>query len=330
MFANLINLNGVMTIQEDILINTIKKKVLKGNIDNISRTQCYERFYFQYPDIQWALLAAFVSRNAGWNMCDLKGHTLSDLLTPSYSKQLFLTYERSNWLIFQDAYPQLLLYHYSTIFNKPWFHLLSIFNVSKFMEKEWNYYWENRDKQRLLYALIINEQNVIQKPVIEKDIFKRRIFHSLPYKMNDLMHYSIVLFPTLSGELYGASVEKFQKLDERIELGKKLAAILFHENVFDDFIQFAKRTVHTGSRYDYEQYFQENIIRKTPFLRIAFPIIQQTKSNEELWDVNRKVKEKWFGPPKLEKLEPITKWYKKKQKEIEIFISIKNWFLLNE
>src|SRR5690606_37496338 len=140
-------------------------------------------------------------------------------------------------------------------------------------------------------------------------------FQSIPYKLNDLMHYSIVLFPTLSGEVYGASVKKFRKLDERIEIGKKLASILFHKRLLNEFIRFAKLTTHTGSRNDYEQYFEKNMRRKTPCLRLTFPIINHSLPNTVPWDETTKIKQKWFKEVSLNDPEPITNWYKKKQKE---------------
>lgn len=119
-----------MNHDERQLIQHILQTTRKGNIDNISRTNCYESFYFRYQEIKWAFLAGLVSRNAGWNMCDLEGKSYSSLLTKQYRSYLFLTYERANWLIFQDAYPQLLLYHYSTKIGRPLFHLLPYFHVS--------------------------------------------------------------------------------------------------------------------------------------------------------------------------------------------------------
>ena len=44
------------------------------------------------------------------------------------------------------------------------------------MEKEWIYFWEKKDINRLMTALIINEQNKIQKPVIENAYFKNMYF----------------------------------------------------------------------------------------------------------------------------------------------------------
>ena len=127
-------------------------------------------------EIQWSFLAHMVSRNAGWNMCDLEGSLFLHLLSKEKRKLFFLTYERANWLIFQDAYPQLLLYQYSTKKNKPMFHLLKYFQVSSFMEREWNYFWKHRDLQRLLFSLIINEQHVIHKPLICHSYYQKRYF----------------------------------------------------------------------------------------------------------------------------------------------------------
>lgn len=261
-----------------------------------------------------------VSRNAGWNMCDLEGKWFSQILKKETRKQLFLTYERANWLIFQDAYPQLLLYEYSTNLNTPMFHLLQYFNVSPFMINEWEYYWREKNKRRLMTALIINEQNVIQKPVIEHPIYYKKVFHSILFAIQDYFHFSAVVFPTLEGELYGASVYGFQEVDNRINLGKRLADILFDSEVFGKVIHFAKTTPHTGSRADYEQYMN-NKERTTPLLRETYPVIKHHIHLPNEWTKHRRVKNKWFKK-KITHHHPwrMTDWYLNKQKQLRLCI----------
>ncbi|MCY7800991.1 DUF2515 domain-containing protein, partial [Bacillus haynesii] len=144
------------------MTSRIQELTAKLNKDNISRTNAYKRYFDRHPEIKWSLLASFVSRNAGWSMTDLKGRLFELGLTAFQQKWLFLTYERANWLIFSDAYLQLLLYHWSKQLGQPLFHLLSSFGVSSFMKTEWERFWHERDQKRLMYALIINEQNTIQ------------------------------------------------------------------------------------------------------------------------------------------------------------------------
>ena len=168
-------------------------------------------------------------------MCDLKGEWLPYILTKHYRHQLFLTYEEANWRIFQDAYPQLLLYHFSKKCNRPLFYMCSQLFITTFMEKEWEEFWENKNERKLAYALIINEQHVIEKPIIRKRTF---VFHSIVFLIQDRFHYSKVLFPTCSGDLYGFSVSHFQGVEARIHLGKKLYELLFSPNLFSHFYQF--------------------------------------------------------------------------------------------
>lgn len=313
---------------EQKLIQQIMNKTVKGNIDNISRTTFYESFYFHYKEIKWALLAGVVSRNAGWNMCDLESDFFASILPKQSRNNLFLTYERANWLIFQDAYPQLLLYHYSKKFGYPLFHLLPYFSVSKFMMKEWMRFWKTGDERRLLYSLIINEQNLIQAPIILKPFYQKKVFRTLPFYFQELLHYSIVIFPTSKGELYGASVKKFKKVDCRIELGKVLAWILFESGNLPYFLNFIKKTPATGSRYDYEKLWLKR--RNTPFLRLTYPIMEHKRSVEKSWDEVRKVKKSWYNEPRVNNHVHLTNWYKKKRKEIEMYANIKDWLKMNE
>lgn len=313
-----------MTDLEQELIDCIQAITISANKDNISRTKSYYDLYKQHPEICWSFLAHMVSRNAGWNMCDLKGNWLPRVLTKEQSNRLFLTYERANWLIFHDAYPQLLLYHYSTKIGLPMFHLLKYFHVSSFMKNEWNIFWRKKDKDRLMVALIINEQNVIQKPVIEHHLYKKRVFHSLLFSFQDLLHFSSVLFPTVKGKLYGASVSQFRSVHHRIDLGKRLASILFHVELYPHFLEFAEKTSHTGSRFDYEQYFQQECGNTTPFLRHVYPVIQHHVHEYKDWQDIQSVRGSWFTNKVIHR-HPIilTEWYKQKQKKLTRLIRLK-------
>ncbi|KMJ60494.1 hypothetical protein AB685_02300 [Bacillus sp. LL01] len=317
------------SFQENKFITTIRKNTAKYNVDNISRTKAYASYYNRNPEVRWAFLASMVSRNAGWNMTDLQGRWFKLALEWQKRFPIFLTYEMANWLIFNDAYPQLLLYELSIYYNKPLFHLLKEFNVSCFMEAEWEYFWKSGDRERLVTSLIINEQNLIQEPVLHNKKLKRKVFGTSVYAFQDLGHFSCVVFPTLEGRLYGYSVHGFQKLDNRIELGKKLASLLFSVELKNSFYNFSLKTEHTGSRFDYEQYLHENLFRETPLLRGIYPIIphKNVKTPDD-W-VFKKVKHipKWKSPvsPIANKKIDLTKWFIHKQHQMHSLIALKSW-----
>nr|WP_244927368.1 DUF2515 family protein [Priestia filamentosa] len=109
-------------MNEQEIVDYIIKETEKANVDNISRTEAYYAYFKRHKEIEWAFLASMVSRNAGWNMCDLEGAYFSFALKKNLRKRLFLTYERANWLIFKDAYPQLLLYELSKKRKRRFFH----------------------------------------------------------------------------------------------------------------------------------------------------------------------------------------------------------------
>jgi hypothetical protein len=320
-----------LTIQEMEIIRQIRTETDKKNTDNISRTKAYFTFFKKNPDIKWSFLASMVSRNGGWNMCDLEGSIFPQLLESKIRKELFLTYERANWLIFHDAFPQLLLYQYSTKINKPLFHLLPNFHISAFIQREWIRYWKESDKNRLTTALIINEQNVIHAPVILHPIYKKQVFDSLIFSFQDWFHFSCVLFPTCGGEVYGASVNGFRSLSKRINLGKRLASILFHPRLFPYFFEFAEKTTHTGSRYDYEQYFRVRTSRNTPILRTCFPVIEHRQQSYEDWSLQRIVSPAWLYFPATHR-HPIhlTDWYFEKTHQLQKMVSIQKGFQLKK
>jgi hypothetical protein len=315
-----------LTMEEKQMISQIHKETDMNNIDNISRTTAYFTYYKKNPDISWAFLASMVSRNGGWNMCDLEGAVFQQLLQSKTRRQLFLTYERANWLIFHDVFPQLLIYQYSMERNCPLFHLLSCFHVSSFIQQEWIKFWRERDCSRLMTALIINEQNVIQTPIMEHPVYREKVFHSLIFSFQDWLHFSSVLFPTCGGELYGASVNGFRSLSKRINLGKRLAEILFQPRLFPYFYEFAESTPHTGSRFDYEQYFV-TINRKkrdTPFLRTTFPVIEHHIHKYEDWSKKRFVSPAWlYLPARHRHPVHLTDWYMEKKEQLQLLLQLK-------
>ncbi|WP_170007437.1 DUF2515 family protein [Bacillus fonticola] len=307
------------------LISSIHLKTARANLDNISRTKAYQAFYNKYREIPWSFLASMVSRNAGWSMTDLQAPEVISFLPAKLRRNLFLVYERANWLIFQDAYPQLLLYHYSTKWGVPLFQLLSQFRVSTFMEEEWRRFWREGNQRRLLYAQIVNEQLLIQQPVLHHA--KKEVFGTLPFFMEDHLHYSLVVFPTTEGKLYGTSVSKFTDPNERIQLGKRLCSILFHDNWAKEFVNFASRTEPTGSRYEYEQYLpiEERRHQTSQLLRACYPVVHHHILEPRLvqWEGYSKPPKDWATPPQWKENPHITHWSRAKWAESRMWMAAK-------
>lgn len=196
-----------------------------------------------------------VSRNGGWNMTDLRGELLSRLLSEEEKISFFSFLERGNWLIFQDAYPQFLLYEESVKRNKPLFHLLSYFHVSTFMETIWNHFWNHQDSYILTVGLIINEQSYLEKRVVQNPIYQKKVFYTLEFILQDLLSFSHILFPYEKNRkitLVGQTLRQFDSLQERILLGKRLYSLLFqNKNLLKNVLNWANAIPHTGSRKDY-------------------------------------------------------------------------------
>ncbi len=301
----------------------IINKTNQHNVDNISRTKAYQNFYMEFFEIRWAFIASLVSRNAGWNMTDLFLPPYQKVLSCDERKQFFMTYERANWLIFSDAYPQLLVYKLSIHLNRPMFHLLPDLHVSQFMVREWKHFWKNNNQERLMIALIINEQNVIQKPVIKQSYFKYHIFLRLPYLLQDFLFMNAIILPTMSGRLYGALVHDFTNLTKRINLGKRISSIIFKPLIYDRLLEFAKSNEHTGSRRDYEQFIGKKF-EKSPLLRTAYPVITHKDTIRNDWFIKGGVKKKWMESPKVELTEDVSHSFYKKRELLYAYYHLTN------
>ncbi|MGG3281653.1 DUF2515 family protein [Paenibacillus solani] len=259
-----------ITEEEQRIVKLIYEETTNANRSNVTRTQAYWDCYVSHPEIHWALLAHMVSRNAGWNMSDLKGGLMSDLTNPKFKNNLYLFLERCNALIFQDAYPQLLLYMHSRKEGKPLFHLLPHFHVSSFMTPFWEQFWQDGGSSLLTIALIINEQNYIEGRVAKHSFYQRHLLHHALFRTHELVRLNQIVFPlgyeyvnnsdmdnTMgqnlpSRPLAGLTLPKFDNLSLRIKAGRSLYALLFgYEEIHRAVLGFAHSTKHQGSRAEY-------------------------------------------------------------------------------
>ncbi|MDB4868575.1 MAG: hypothetical protein JWR03_2908 [Cohnella sp.] len=240
----------------------IRKETTVWNRNNVTRTQAYWNLYREFPELHWALLAHLVSRNGGWSMTDLKGQWLPRLLSSEDARADFRLLEMCNALIFRDAYPQLKLYAESRQKGQALFHFLPYFKVSGFMLPLWEWFWKHQDDSPLLtVGLIVNEQHVIEEPVVENYAVRTRVFDSLSFRSQPLLQTNQVVFPVLhdNGQrghhplrLAGRVLERFDDLQERIQFGKCLYALLFgYPKILSGAGAFAQKVPHTGSRSDY-------------------------------------------------------------------------------
>ncbi|TCN27122.1 uncharacterized protein DUF2515 [Mesobacillus foraminis] len=244
-----------LSIEDSRILQEVKEKTLELNQNNVTRTKAYLDFYNACPEIHWALLAHMVSRNGGWNMTDLKGELLTRLMSQKEQKSFFLFLERANWLIFQDAYPQLLIYQAGLQRKKNLSRLLPHLNISSFMKVLWNHFWQTRDSALLTHALIVNEQNYVETRVVNHPEFQKNVLGSLEFKLQDYLSMNHILFPYLKNnatKLSGQTVHQFESLLERIGIGKRLYTLLFSdEDRLHGTIRWANKYPHTGSRKDY-------------------------------------------------------------------------------
>ncbi|MEI7025450.1 DUF2515 family protein [Paenibacillus sp. y28] len=238
------------------VIAQIRRATAQANLNNVTRTAAYYDVYKRHPELHWALLAHTVSRNSGWNMTDLKGELLPRLLTAADTEALFAMLEKANALIFQDAYPQLLLYAESRRTGRSLFHLLPQFHVSRFMEPVWDRFWITGCSPLVTVSLIINEQHYIEQRVIQQPEVRRDVLDAWFFQTQSLLQLNQVVFPyecrqSTLPRLAGIVVDRFESLKERIEIGKALYAMLFGlPQVLQGVQRFAAAQPHTGSRAD--------------------------------------------------------------------------------
>lgn len=245
-----------LSCEDRAIVEHIKQTTVLLNVNNVSRTKAYLDFYRQHPEIHWAFLGHAVSRNGGWNMTDLKGDLLSRLMNERKQEEFFEFLERSNWLIFQDAFPQLLLYAESIRRKLSLVHLLPHFGISKFMEVIWDDYWYRRDSYILAMAQIVNEQSCLEARMIQNPVYQEKVLHTLEFVLQDLLSFNQILFPSRKRGrkiiLTGMTIHQFGSLHERIELGRRLYQLLFSDRqLHQEILSWCMIQPHSGSRKDY-------------------------------------------------------------------------------
>ncbi|USG68078.1 DUF2515 domain-containing protein [Brevibacillus ruminantium] len=247
----------IQTEDRDIIAD-IRRLTHRANRNNITRTQAYLAFFQNHSEVHWALLAHLVSRNGGWNMTDLHGEWLPRLMTAAEIKNYFWFLERCNWLIFHDAYAQLLLYEKMKRTGQDLTALLVDLGVSVFMQPIWQSFLHTKDSVRLTRALIINEQQYIEQRVVDKPFAEQQIFFSLAFFTQSILSLNQVIFPykehPTDRRLHacGISVHRFPSVTQRIDIGKTLYQLLFDNPVrLQSIYEWARRIPHTGSRADY-------------------------------------------------------------------------------
>ncbi|MBL0385357.1 DUF2515 family protein [Tumebacillus sp. ITR2] len=264
---------ATLTAEDRELYERIRSETDRLNRNNVTRTQAYWEYYKRVPELHWALLAHMVSRNGGYNMTDLRGDLLSRVLEGEEAERFFQFLERANFLIFGDAYPQLLLYEASRDAGRPLFHLLPYFGVSQFAGLVWERFWETNDSELLTMALVVNEQNYIEQRVVRNPKY-RPVIRSFEFAAQTLLNLTQVVFPFDSStqkpdvQLAGVTVATFLSLTERIDTGRRLYAILFgRSEVYEGVMSWAERTPHTASRMDYWPHLYANQATERPVER---------------------------------------------------------------
>lgn len=247
-----------LTTEAADLIATIRHQTALHNRNNLTRTNAYLSFYREYPEVEWALLAHMVSRNGGWNMTDLRGEWLPRIMSAQEIQASFAFLERCNWLIFHDAYPQLLLYKVMKQEGVDLTSLLPKMGVSRFMVPVWRDFLDSGNAQRLSRALIVNEQQYIEQRVVHNAYYQNQVLQTLPFLAQAVLSLNKVLFPYRAHaeddqpRLVGVSVKNFPSVEARMNVGITLYKLLFADRKrLAAITDWATDVPHTGSRADY-------------------------------------------------------------------------------
>lgn len=135
------------------------------------------------------------------------------------------------------------------------------------METMWHHFWKFGNRYLLAVALIINEQNYLEKRVVRNSYYQKTVFQTIEFKLQDVLSLYQIIFPCYQPlnntsehktGIIGQPLHHFASLHDRILLGKRLYSIIFKDqNVLKRLTDWAADHPHTGSRKDYGDWFKE-------------------------------------------------------------------------
>jgi len=247
--------NPCATKEDRAIVERIKWETRVANASNVTRAEAYRTLYFRHPELHWALLAHMITRNTGYDMTDLQGELLPRLFDLETRSRLFHELEQRESKLFQDAYPQLLLYEAGRREGRELTYLLPAFGISCFMESVWHHFWQRLDAAVLTTAMIVNMQHrAQQQSAINTAKETKWTGYRAEYRAGEQ-----IIFPFRApqdGEMKLAGII-FERKDaedgrERIEIHKRLYMLLFgQQEVKEGVHAFVRGVPHTGSRADY-------------------------------------------------------------------------------
>ncbi|MGL4523696.1 MAG: DUF2515 family protein [Bacilli bacterium] len=224
-----------------------KEITLQYNANNLTRTNAYRHLYTHEPKLEWSLLACSVSRNAGYSMKDMMLY-FTDQLGEKRSLLYFQFYERANWYIFADAFPQLLFAYW--LMNKKEKEMAEafIFPVSNWMKENWSSFLQVENRQKLVRAQIVNEQCLLEVNVIQNSVFAD-LLKSFSFIMSEFLSMQWVIQPGHEAT-HAFEVHGFKRVSQRITFGYLLYHSLFSQKGCLERVEWQKTTNHTGDLTD--------------------------------------------------------------------------------
>jgi hypothetical protein len=237
-----------------------------GNLTNPTRTDYYLEFWRLHPEVPWALLAHFVSRNAGYQMSDLIRLRMQGFVELMTSIGVFMMLEAANIIIFYDVCPALEAYRAAKrlwefheedrsrelfeMLKEPefdvdpfivdqWIEFFAVAKAENFAVPGWSFDWSaGTPIQKLSFALIINEQNQIEDRLVNDP--KHRYLEDMAIDaasqtwIADAFGATRLSFPLATSDFNGVAselliyrVSEFFTLTNRIETGRNLYVHLF-------------------------------------------------------------------------------------------------------
>jgi hypothetical protein len=220
------------------------------NVDNAARTNAYLELYALTRtgpvELPWLLMAHVVSRNAGYLMSDLSTaiERQNTVFSRAALEEMFLFLERSNYLIFWDAWHHVLL------------HLLGRSHelddrTPAFIRGAWDRY--ERDaaggvsaglERRIVLELVQNEQELLERHVIHHPRFPQS--RAMTTFFEAARAERPMVLPVSDAKI---TVGGFLLLDRRIAAGRRIFdEVIGPRGARDAIFAWVRERPHTGSR----------------------------------------------------------------------------------
>lgn len=127
------------------------------------------------------------------------------------------------------------------------------------LQQEWFRFWQTGNENRLLYSLIINEQNLIQEPIISKLFYQKKVFQTVPFYLQELFSFQCSYFSNLLRWNFRGNCKKISQIGSTNRTREKISVDFIWNGEASNIYWF----YHSYTGYRFTVWLRKILVKKT-------------------------------------------------------------------